>query len=182
MLQKKCKFKQADKYILKIKNNILMGHVLAQRYLHPECYRSKFIELSSWMKAYNDLPQAKRVYRLAIRRMPEGYKRPPTPQPALGIIEDLQNEKNATNKYESKKKLTKNQRKSKYQLLISIKSRVRSGWPTGALKLLNQKNTRVLLDKIEIDQQKELIAKGYFLANKNKLALKYASRSFKSVT
>ena len=31
-----------------------MGHVLAQRYLHPKCYRSQFLELSSWLKRYND--------------------------------------------------------------------------------------------------------------------------------
>ena len=42
--QKKCNFKKADKYIFEIKNKILMGHVLAQRYLHPDCYKSQFIE------------------------------------------------------------------------------------------------------------------------------------------
>ena len=51
------------------------------------------------------------------------------------------------------------------------------GWPTGALKLLNQKYVKNLLDNVEIDQQKELIAKGYFLANKNELAIKYAKEA-----
>ena len=74
-------------------------------------------------------------------------------------------------------KLTKNQKKEKYQLLVNIKSRVNKGWPTGALKLLNQKYVKNLLDNVEIDQQKELIAKGYFLANKNKLAIKYAEEA-----
>ena len=54
--QEICKWKKADKYILKIKNGILMGHVLAQRYLHPRCYRSKYLELYSWLKKYNDHP------------------------------------------------------------------------------------------------------------------------------
>ena len=44
--QEACKWKRANKYILEIENNILMGHVLAQRYLHPKCYRSKFLELT----------------------------------------------------------------------------------------------------------------------------------------
>ena len=35
----------------------------------------------------------------------------------------------------------------------------------------------VLLDQIEIDQQKELIAKGYFLANKNKLSIQYSTEA-----
>ena len=34
-----------------------------------------------------------------------------------------------------------------------------------------------MLDQVELDQQKELIAKGYFLANKNDLAVKYASEA-----
>ena len=179
ILQKKCEFKKANKEIIKIKNDILMGHVLAQRYLHPNCYRSKFIELSSWLKMYNDHPQAKRIYRLAIRRMPEGYKRPPGPIGAIGIKQIENKLEKKSKKYESEIKLNKSKRKEKYQLLINIKSRVNSGWPTGAVKLLNQKKVKNLLDKVEIDQQKELIAKGYFLANKNELAIKYASEALK---
>ena len=53
----------------------------------------------------------------------------------------------------------------------NFESRVNKGWPTGAIKLLNQRDVNILLDKVEISQQKELIAKGYFLANKNKLAI-----------
>ena len=70
--QEICEWKKANKFILKIQNKILIGHVLAQRYLHPKCYRSKFLELSSWLKIYSDHPQAKRIYRLAIKRMPTG--------------------------------------------------------------------------------------------------------------
>ena len=51
------------------------------------------------------------------------------------------------------------------------------GWPTGAVKLLGQRDVARLLDQVEIDQQKELIAKGYFLADKNKLAIQYASEA-----
>ena len=42
--QENCEWKKANKDILNIKNKILLGHVLAQRYLHPRCYKSKFIE------------------------------------------------------------------------------------------------------------------------------------------
>ena len=83
--QEVCKWKKANKYILEIENDILMGHVLAQRYLHPKCYRSKYLELYSWLKKYNDHPQARRIYRLAVRRMPQGYKSPPQPSKVAGI-------------------------------------------------------------------------------------------------
>ena len=66
-----------------------MGHVLAQRYLHPKCYHSQYLELYYWLKTYNDLPQAKRIYRLAVKRMPGGYKSPTHPSKAIGIKEIL---------------------------------------------------------------------------------------------
>ena len=176
--QENCKWKLANKYILNINNKILMGHVLAQRYLHPNCYRSQFLELSNWLKKYNDHPQAKRIYSLAIRRMPKGYKRPTLPSKARGIEEIILQQK-ISNKYKSEKKLSKNQLFEKRKLINAIKSRVNKGWPTGAVKLLKQRDVKLLLDQVEIDQQKELISKGYFLANKNELAIQFASEALK---
>ena len=88
-LQENCRWKSANKYIFKLKNKILMGHVLAQRYLHPNCYRSKYLELYYWLKKYNDLPQAKKIYRLAIKRMPKGYKGPNKPIKPICVIDVL---------------------------------------------------------------------------------------------
>jgi len=182
LLQKNCKWKTANKYIFKIQNKILNGHILAQRYLHPTCYRSKYLELYYWLKKYNDHPQAKRIYRLAIKRMPKGYKSPNKIIKPIGIKEEkiniIKKQKN-----ENQKKLSKNQKKEKQKLINDIKSRVNRGWPTGAVKLLEQRDVKILLNHLEIDQQKELIAKGYFLANKNQLAIKYGSEALvKSAT
>ncbi len=157
--QETCEWKKANKYILEIQSNILMGHVLAQRYLHPKCYRSKYLELYSWLKKYNDHPQARRIYRLAVRRMPQGYKSPPQPSKVVGIENTFLEPKKNT-KYVSQKKLSKNQRKEKKKLINAIKSRINKGWPTGAVKLLKQRDVTMLPDQVEIDQQKELIAKG----------------------
>ena len=176
VFQEECKWKSANKHILKISNKILMGHILAQRYLHPKCYRSNYLELYYWLQKYNDLPQAKRIYRLAIKRMPEGYKSPTKPIKPTGIVGDKVISKKS-NKYKSSKKLSKNQRIEKQKLINAVKSRVNRGWPTGAVKILQQRDVNLLLDQVELDQQKELIAKGYFLANKNDLAVKYASEA-----
>tara|TARA_Y100000590_G_C15705375_1_gene1008371 strand:- start:706 stop:2445 length:1740 start_codon:yes stop_codon:yes gene_type:complete len=176
LLQKDCKWKSANKYIFKIENNILMGHILAQRYLHPNCYRSQYLELYYWLKKYNDLPQAKKIYRLAVKRMPKGYKSPVKPINPIGIKEEIINISKKT-KYKSEKKLSKTQRKEKLKIIKEIKSRVNRGWPTGAVKLLELRDIEILLDQVEIDQQKELISKGYFLANKNELAIKYGSEA-----
>ncbi len=174
--QKDCKWKSANRHILKISDKILMGHILAQRYLHPKCYRSNYLELYYWLKKYNDHPQAKRIYRLAIKRMPKGYKSPNKPVKPSGIIGDKAKLKKSS-KYKSQKKLSKNQRIEKQKLINTIKSRVNRGWPTGAVKTLQQRDVSILLDQVELDQQKELIAKGYFLANKNELAIQYASEA-----
>ena len=172
--QENCEWKKANRDILKIKDKILIGHVLAQRYLHPRCYQSQFIELTHWLKKYNDHPQAKKIYRLAIKRMSKGYKSPSKPIKPIGIVKEDLNSSSKKKLYKSKKKLSKNQRLEKQKLLNAIKSRVNKGWPTGAVKLLRQRDVSVLLDQVEIDQQKELIAKGYFLANKNELSIQYS--------
>ena len=172
--QVECNWKKANRHILLLNDRILMGHVLSQRYLHPKCYRSQFIELTNWLKKYNDHPQARKIYILAIKRMPKGYRSPTKPIKPKGIVIENLKTSNQSELYKSKKKLSKNQRIEKQKLINSIKSRVNSGWPTGAVKLLNQRDLSKLLDQTEIDQQKELIAKGYFLANKNKLSIKYS--------
>ncbi len=64
-------------------------------------------------------------------------------------------------KYKSLKKLSKSQLKEKKKLINAIKSRVNRGWPTGAVKLLQQRDVKTLLDQVEIDQQKELISKAF---------------------
>ena len=108
--------------------------------------------------------------------MPPGYKSPTKPSLPLGIESETVNN-NKKSKYKSNKKLSNNQRAEKRKLINGIKSRVNRGWPTGALQLLNQRDVKLLLDQVEIDQQKELIAKGYFLASKDKLAIQYASEA-----
>ena len=64
-LQEDGRWKKADRRIKKLNNDILMGHVKFQRYMHPTKYRSKYKELRDWMAAYNDHPEAYRIYRLA---------------------------------------------------------------------------------------------------------------------
>ncbi len=69
----------ADVLIDSIYNPILMGHVQFQRYMHPTAYRSKFSELSHWLEHYRDLPEAERIYNLALRRKPSSVAAPLAP-------------------------------------------------------------------------------------------------------
>ncbi|MEX0300206.1 MAG: lytic transglycosylase domain-containing protein [Kordiimonas sp.] len=74
-LQNQSKWKQADKLIKRLDNDVLMGHVQFQRYMHPTGYRSRYSELAAWLKRYNDHPNAWQVYNLARKR--QGKARAP---------------------------------------------------------------------------------------------------------
>src|SRR5690606_32283736 len=72
----------ADREIKDLKDRLLLGHVLQQRYLHPTAYISSFAELSAWMKHYRDHPGAEAIYGLAMRKKGRKEKAPPKP---LGV-------------------------------------------------------------------------------------------------
>ena len=87
--------------------------------------------------------------------MPKGYKSPSKPIKPSGIVGDKIISKKST-KYKTSKKLSKNQRLEKQKIINAVKSRVNKGWPTGAVKIINQRDVNILLDQVELDQQKEL--------------------------
>src|SRR5262249_40485774 len=65
-------WRAADSLISRLDDRRLLGHVLAQRYLHPTKYKSSYPELRDWMAEYADLPEAPSIYRLALLRQPKG--------------------------------------------------------------------------------------------------------------
>src|SRR5262245_41013022 len=70
-LQERADWATADQEIKKLKDRVLLGHVLAQRYLHPQ-YRSAYPELSAWLSQYADHPDAPTIYKMAGRKAPRG--------------------------------------------------------------------------------------------------------------
>lgn len=79
-LQRDGEMAAADKVIETVEDDILMGHVLFQRYMHPTAWRSSYLELKDWMGGYADHPGAQRIYKLALRRRPPNYKWPQKPK------------------------------------------------------------------------------------------------------
>ena len=67
-------FARGDKNIAKLDDLILMGHVQALKLLHPTAHRSSFLELRDWLSEYSDQYEARRIYKLGVRRMPDGAK------------------------------------------------------------------------------------------------------------
>lgn len=80
-LQEGGNWKSADKKIKALDNDILMGSVLYQRYLHPTAYRSSYTELKKWMAFYADHPEASKIYKLALKRRPRRAASPVRPIP-----------------------------------------------------------------------------------------------------
>ncbi len=71
-LQRDGAWRTADAAIARLSDRLLMGAVLAQRYLHPTAYRSKYAELKAWLERYSDHPDASRIHALALKRQPVG--------------------------------------------------------------------------------------------------------------
>lgn len=166
-LQETGEWKSADAIIARIRDRRLMGHVLAQRYLHPTLYRSRFSELRAWMAAYADHPQARRIHRLAVLRQPRGARAPQPPVTHnLPVPGEVVRKASETRPLYSRASTRQGR-----NLQSEIRRRVARGWPTGAKAVLEQRQTQRLLDDAQIAQAWRTIARGYFRAGKDEAAL-----------
>lgn len=169
-------WKTADGLIAKLKDKVLLGHVRAQRYLHPTAYRSSWKELRNWLADYADHPDASRLHRLALRRKPSSAKAPRSPERGyLGgngadAVRDV-------HFYVSPRKRTNAEQAAVKRLTREIRKLIRKGWPSGALRKLDAKSARDLLDPVEFAEQRGKIAKGYYVFGKDAEALRLAAKS-----
>ena len=56
---------QISALIPQVKNKLLVPHVAAKNYLSPKTV-SSFDQLKTWLKTYDDYPEASRLYALAV--------------------------------------------------------------------------------------------------------------------
>ncbi len=166
----------ANHEIGELGDRILMGHVMVQRYMHPTAYRSKFKELRDWLEAYADHPQAKRVYRLAMRRKPASARAPR--KPVLPIQPKLDNG-DATPKrgYVSSRKRTKAQRNALIKLIAHMRRHIRRGQAAGADKHLWQADFKGIADDYEFDTLRRDVAHAYLVKGDDAKAFEYAAAS-----
>jgi soluble lytic murein transglycosylase-like protein len=169
-------WKTADKLIARVQNKILLGHVKAQRYLHPTAYRSSWAELRDWLEDYADLADAKRIYSLAVRRKPGSAKAPNAPERGyLGgngadAVRDV-------HFYVSPRQRSGSEQASIRSLAREIRSLISKGSPSAALRKLDTKAVRRLLDPVEFAEQRAQVAKGMFVFGKDSEALRLAAKS-----
>ena len=95
VLQRQGRTDAAQRVLDELGNTLLLGDVLADRYLGRH-HRASAGELSDWMRRFQDRPDAPAIHQLLLRRLPRGAAAPlaprPTPDPATelaGLIEQV---------------------------------------------------------------------------------------------
>jgi hypothetical protein len=172
-LQEQGKWRQADREIKRLKTRLLLGHLQAQRYLHPTKYRSRYRELSAWMKRYADHPDAKRIYALAKKRKPRSARGPRRPTYApVSVYEEYGWERNTN--YVSTKRRSARKRRQARSILNKVRRYARRGRLSLARRVIGDKRTRRILDPVEMDIARAHIGSGYFFRGLTDKAYSFA--------
>ena len=176
-LQEKGAWAKADRQIKKLSDRVLMGHVLAQRYLHPTKYRSKYKELKTWLAQYADHHDAKQLYKLALKRRPANFKYPAKPKLGRGLYR-ASTSSDAVDK-PKRKHLNRDQRRRVARLKVTIKSHLRKGHTLAVKKLIQAAEVKKLFDAYNMDWAYGRLAKGYFMAGRDQWAVEWAEKAAK---
>ena len=172
--QKRGKMSKAQRLQKKLSNDVLMGHVLFERYLHPTAYRSSFKELKSWMGLYNDHPGSTRIYKLALRKRKRGDAYPDKPVRRRYRASQL-------SAYAVGALNTRAYSKAYRRAAKKVRRYLRRERPTQALKYISKKSVRRHLNKVEYDTLRARISGSYFIEQRDAkayyLAAEVAQRS-----
>jgi soluble lytic murein transglycosylase-like protein len=77
-LQQSEHWQEADREIAGLRDKLLLGEVLSQRYRAP-AYPASYAELFDWLQRYGDQPDGKAIYAMAMKRHPADAAAPPHP-------------------------------------------------------------------------------------------------------
>ncbi|MEQ8602368.1 MAG: lytic transglycosylase domain-containing protein [Marivibrio sp.] len=185
-LQREGAMQSADREMAQLESDLLLGHVLFQRYMHPTAWRSSYLELKGWMAEYADHPGAQRIYRLALKRRPANYKWPQEPRSvALPGIEKLSGEaslegegdrlvERAPDPYAGKTRWERGQIRSVQRQIVRW---VQRGSVTHSLEHLRQDAHQRLFTPLAYAQSLGVIARGYYRYHKDAEAMDVAAEA-----
>lgn len=164
----------ADEHIADVSNQILMGHVLAEKYLSKN-YKTSYAELKDWLRLYYDHPQALSLLRLAKSKF-NGAKE------ELADIEKLLPKLPVSpyswfnNQYEH---LSDAKRKYVRQKVSSFRQAINRGKTKVARLILADKNFRLWIPDREYDAMSATLATSYLIDGQDKLALQYTEKAIR---
>jgi soluble lytic murein transglycosylase-like protein len=169
---------EADKKIFQLNNKVLLGHILAERYLHPTAYQASYDELKNWMSRYADHPQAPNIYKRALKISPskQSLKKPIYYKKISGNLSAI-SQRGKT--YRSPKHRSSSQQNRVQKLTRELEKNIKRQRLTLALNTLNNDYAVQFMDDVEYDQQRALIASGFLYAGKLDNALNLAQSSLK---
>lgn len=162
----------ASRLMNELQDKRLLGHVLAQRYLHPTAYRSSFSELRQWLDQYADYPQAAQIYALALRKRPEGAAVPRKPVVLPGRS-GTPHEK--IKEYRSPAPRSKASMQQMAVIQLHLKSLLKKSDPDDAFAYLQRADIKHRLDPVETDIALQAVADAYFRDGRDLEALRLAS-------
>lgn len=168
-------WKRADKLIERLSDPLLLGHVKAQRFLHPTKYRSRYKELRDWLAAYADHPQAGRLYKLALRRKPANWRMPQAPLRVKAPAESRS--KTTSTRRIPSKSLTRTDRSKARHLQAHVRRALRRGHTLSAKRALQTKDAMRLLSPAEFDKLAARLGFAYFTDGHDKWALDWAGKA-----
>lgn len=159
-------FEEADDEVEELNNDILMGHVLAQKYL-SKSYKTSYEELDAWLKKYGDHPQTNRIKRLAAKKNPKGKRTTATTQISRHRAmpnTDLSKMKTADRNFVLKNYNT-------------FRRALNKGKTKVARNALENKRFRRLVKNRDLDSLAATLAMKYLTDNYNKQAFEWASKA-----
>jgi soluble lytic murein transglycosylase-like protein len=176
-LQKNGEWRAADKIIRILDDRNVMGHVSAQRYLHPTKYRSRYKELKDWLDTYGDHPYASRIYNLALRRKPKNAK---FPKKQFNIEKPkvfASNRSLGRSTYIPQKSLKRADRQERRKLLRQMRYYLRKGWTKSYKNLVKSNRSKRLLHTVERDRAKASLAAGYYADGRDQWAYNWSKQA-----
>ncbi len=164
---------RVDSLIPRLSDRLLLGHVMAQRYLHPKAYRSSYPELKAWMDRYADHPDAEDIHALGLRRKPkrsEPLTRPNLPQKSYSASGQLRPSPPAV----PAKQLSRKARKQAASLKRKIRRAVWKGQTATAKQLIQSTKAQRLLGAVELDEMGARLGQQYFIDRQDAWAIEWA--------
>ncbi len=179
-LQERADWAAADLAIAKLRDRRLLGHVQAQRYLHPR-YKSQPTELAAWLATYHDHPDAPALFRLADRRNGKTASGLILKKPSgdtlngIGFADDLGPPIDPG--LPPGLRATSDDPAGAAQVRNQIRGELRSGDLTGAEAVLRNREATRALSAAEYDYLKAQIAAGWFAHGDDRRAHELASEA-----
>lgn len=162
--QRQGQFPAADHAIARLENPLLLGHLLAARYLSG-AYRATGEELAGWMARFADLPQSPQIFALARQRL--GNRADGLKPPAGGSVAykaDYQDELAQwdDDSDEAPHGLNAADRRRWQSLHDKLRGMIRHDHEDQAASLLAEPETQRLLGHAGLAQLKTDLAMAYF--------------------